>query len=127
MRITTIRSRSSGRNRPTRSWRASLDSPNGPQTRGPRNKCHEPWLRDTSQTHVGSQSEGVPSCNPAETTAYVDDLTDAADAAFDGDGDTLQETDEAVRLYTLACAHGSSYAHLRLGMIYKSDDDRRDV
>ena len=33
-------------NAPTRSWRASLDSPSGPPTRGPRNKCHEPWLRD---------------------------------------------------------------------------------
>src|SRR5207302_9776193 len=42
-----IRRRSSGRNRLTRSSPASLDSPSGLQTRGPRNKCHEPWLRDT--------------------------------------------------------------------------------
>ena len=36
-------------NLPTRSSRASLDSRSGPQTREPRNKCHEPWLQDTSR------------------------------------------------------------------------------
>jgi hypothetical protein len=36
-------------NRPTRSWRASLASPSGQQTRGPHDKCHEPLVRDTSR------------------------------------------------------------------------------
>ena len=44
MRIRPIRSRSSGRRAPMRSWRASPDSPSGPSTRGPRNIFHEPLV-----------------------------------------------------------------------------------
>ena len=49
MRIRQIPNRSSGPKPPTRSWRASRVSLSVPSRRRPRNKCHEPWLRDTSR------------------------------------------------------------------------------
>jgi len=70
-RIRQTRSPSSGRSRPMRSWRASLDLPSGPSMRGPHNKFHEPWLRDTSasagRSACGSRSAAAPDSTSRRT------------------------------------------------------------
>jgi hypothetical protein len=66
---------------------------------------------------VAERNGPVPSIGPRPS---ADRLLTAADKALFGQGDTLQDTSEALRLYKLAGARGSLIAFERLGQIYSA-------
>lgn len=62
-----------------------------------------------------------------EYVAEVANFIHAADRAYAGSGDTIQDTGEAIRLYKLAIAHGSAWAHYSLGVVYADDEKCADL
>ena len=74
-------------------------------------------LSVVERERTSSASNGVQDTSEVSSQPW-DDLMNEADALYNGDGDTIQDVDEAIRVYKLAVRMGAPEACRSLGSIY---------